>query len=86
MFGRGAAIPNWDFGGSTVVTSTEVRLTPDRQSRRGWLWNTQPNNMLAWEIELEFKVHGQGKHTFGDGFALWYTQQTKQQGVIRQWN
>lgn len=38
--GTGMDILNWDFGGSTVVTSSYVRLTPDRQSKRGILWNT----------------------------------------------
>ena len=33
-------VPNWEFGGSTVVTSSYVRLTPDRQSKKGVLWNT----------------------------------------------
>lgn len=30
----------WDFGGSTVVSTNQyVRLTPDRQSKKGWLWS-----------------------------------------------
>ena len=33
-------IPFWEFGGSTVVTSSHVRLTPDRQSKQGNLWNS----------------------------------------------
>ena len=32
----------WDFGGSTVVSTNKyVRLTPDRQSKTGWLWSKQ---------------------------------------------
>jgi hypothetical protein len=30
---------NWDMYGSTVVTPEFVRLTPDRQSKRGSIWN-----------------------------------------------
>ena len=33
-------IPFWTFSGSTVITSNYVRLTPDRQSKKGILWNT----------------------------------------------
>ncbi len=33
-------VPNWEFGGSTVVSTNYVRLTPDRQSKNGMLWNT----------------------------------------------
>ena len=33
-------IPFWEFRGTTVVTSSYVRLTPDRQSKMGNLWNT----------------------------------------------
>lgn len=30
----------WDFGGSTLVTSQYVRLTPDERSKQGSIWNT----------------------------------------------
>lgn len=34
-----AAMPLWDFQGSTMVTSQYVRLTPDERSREGSIWN-----------------------------------------------
>lgn len=35
----------WSFGGSTVVSTNKyVRLTPDRQSKRGWLWSKEVCN------------------------------------------
>jgi len=34
-----AAMPLWDFQGSTMVTSQYVRLTPDEGSREGSIWN-----------------------------------------------
>ena len=37
--GMGMDVPFWEFGGATVVTNQYVRLTPDRQSKRGALWN-----------------------------------------------
>ena len=30
-----------DFLGSTIVTNNYIRLTPDHQSRRGAIWNSQ---------------------------------------------
>ena len=38
--GNGMDVPFWKFGGNTVITSNFVRLTPDRQSKKGTLWNT----------------------------------------------
>lgn len=32
-------VPNWDFFGTTMVTSNFIRLTSDTQSQRGSLWN-----------------------------------------------
>lgn len=37
--GQGMELPFWDFTGSTVVTNQYVRLTPDRQSKQGAIWN-----------------------------------------------
>lgn len=32
-------IPHWDMLGSTMVTNNFIRLTPDRQSKMGAIWN-----------------------------------------------
>lgn len=32
-------VPNWDIFGSTMVSSQQIRLTADVQSRRGAIWN-----------------------------------------------
>jgi len=37
--GVGMVIPSWEFYGSTMVTSSFVRLTPDQQSKIGGLFN-----------------------------------------------
>lgn len=37
--GSGMTIPYWDFIGSTFVTNSYVRLTPDLQSKSGAIWN-----------------------------------------------
>lgn len=39
---------NWDMGGITVVTPDYVRLTPDRQSTRGSIWNRVVSAPHAW--------------------------------------
>lgn len=44
------------------------------QSKRGWLWARSPLSANQWTITLRFRVSGQGKRLFGDGFALWFTQ------------
>ena len=33
--GRGMQVANWDYTGATLITNEFVRLTPDRQGRRG---------------------------------------------------
>ena len=37
--GSGFGIPNWDFIGSTMVTSNYIRLTTDEKSKQGAIWN-----------------------------------------------
>ncbi|CAI8033158.1 Vesicular integral-membrane protein VIP36 [Geodia barretti] len=80
--GTGLEIPYWEFGGASVVTSSYVRLTPDRQSKQGNLWNPVPFRVHNWEVVVQFSVHGQGQNLFGDGFALWYTKNRGNLGPI----
>eukprot|EP00300_Choanocystis_sp_HF-7_P028417 c34019_g1_i1.p2 GENE.c34019_g1_i1~~c34019_g1_i1.p2 ORF type:complete len:346 (-),score=74.47 c34019_g1_i1:59-1096(-) len=67
-------IPNWDYRGSTIVTQQFVRLTPDEQSRSGVLFNTQPCFVHNWQATIEFRIHGKGTKTFGDGFGFFYVK------------
>lgn len=60
----------WNFGGSTVVTRKLIRLTPDTQDRKGWLWNEYPIESENWEFEVNFEVYS-NPHFGGDGFAFW---------------
>ena len=48
--GSGFGVPNWDFQGSTMVTSNFIRLTPDQKSKQGALWNKIPFRVRNWEI------------------------------------
>ncbi|KAL7306084.1 hypothetical protein TKK_0001538 [Trichogramma kaykai] len=80
--GSGMTIPYWDFMGSTLVTNSYIRLTPDIQSQQGALWNTVPCNARNWEMQVHFKVSGKGRDLFGDGIAIWYTKDRMQPGPV----
>ncbi|CAG0897087.1 unnamed protein product [Cyprideis torosa] len=80
--GSSLGLPNWDFHGSTMITSSFIRLTPDQQSRNGGIWNTVPVYTRNWEVQVHFKVHGHGKDLFGDGLAFWYTKDRMSPGPI----
>ncbi|KAM8733541.1 vesicular integral-membrane protein VIP36 isoform 2-T2 [Acanthopagrus schlegelii] len=73
----------WDFSGSTLVTSSYVRLTPDERSKQGSIWNTVPCYLKDWEMHVQFKVHGSGKKNLhGDGIAIWYTKDRLHAGPV----
>ena len=40
FLGAGPSIPYWDFHGSTFISTSYIRLTPDHQSKTGGLWNS----------------------------------------------
>ncbi|ESZ90324.1 hypothetical protein SBOR_9294 [Sclerotinia borealis F-4128] len=72
----------FDFGGNTIVRADKyIRLTYDHPSSSGWLFSRVPLTATNWEIEVEFKVHGQG-NLHGDGFAMWLTKQRGIQGDV----
>ncbi|EYE97696.1 legume-like lectin family protein [Aspergillus ruber CBS 135680] len=72
----------FDFGGDTIVRADQyIRLTSDRPSQQGWAFSRVPLTATNWEIELEFKIHGEG-NLHGDGFALWLTKQRAVQGPV----
>ncbi|XP_010772551.1 vesicular integral-membrane protein VIP36-like, partial [Notothenia coriiceps] len=73
----------WDFWGSTLVTSSYVRLTSDEKSKQGSIWNTVPCHLKDWEMHVQFKIHGSGKKSLhGDGIALWYTKDKLHPGTL----
>eukprot|EP01006_Ploeotia_vitrea_P029875 TRINITY_DN62325_c0_g1_i1.p1 TRINITY_DN62325_c0_g1~~TRINITY_DN62325_c0_g1_i1.p1 ORF type:complete len:422 (+),score=31.84 TRINITY_DN62325_c0_g1_i1:119-1384(+) len=68
-------IPNWTTAGDAQVLQHFARLTPDRQSKRGFLWSNPEASLPAeFSIVLKFRLSGQGKVLFGDGLALWLTE------------
>ncbi|XP_027775581.1 VIP36-like protein isoform X3 [Marmota monax] len=51
------------------------------------LWNLMGNAMPCflrdWELQVHFKIHGQGKKNLhGDGLAIWYTKDRMQPGPV----
>lgn len=71
-YGTGA-IPNWEYGGSTLATETYIRLVPAIQSRTGYMYNTQPVQTDNWQVDIKFQVHN--THSPGaDGMAFWYVK------------
>ncbi|KAG9246982.1 lectin family integral membrane protein-like protein [Calycina marina] len=72
----------WDFGGNTIIRADQyIRLTSDRPSQEGWVFSRLPLTATNWEIEIEFKVQGNG-NLHGDGFAMWLTKQRAQPGTV----
>ncbi|KAL8888551.1 MAG: hypothetical protein Q9205_002520 [Flavoplaca limonia] len=72
----------YDFGGDTIIRADQyVRLTSDRQAQEGWLFSKLPLTATNWEIEVEFKIHGQG-NLHGDGMAIWLTKQRGTTGPV----
>lgn len=80
--GTGFGMHNWDFVGSTMVTGSHVRLTPNEQSKQGAIWNTSPVRVRNWDMQIQFRVSGTTKDLFGDGFVIWYTRDRMQLGPI----
>ncbi|KAJ1562733.1 nucleolar DEAD-box protein required for synthesis of 60S ribosomal subunit, partial [Nowakowskiella sp. JEL0078] len=64
-----------------VNVNREIRLTPDRQSKKGWLWSRNPLTASSWVIDFEFKVHSHNS-LHGDGFAFWYTEDKEIEGPV----
>lgn len=73
----------WRASGTTDVNKYFVRLTPDRQSKKGALWSRKPLGVNSLSSVLQFRISGQGKNFFGDGIGLWMTQHSYQMdGII----
>lgn len=51
----------WDFWGSTLVTSSYVRLTPDERSKQGSIWNTVVRKETGTRLLSQFqcRLYGQ---------------------------
>lgn len=65
------------IGGSTEVKKNFVRLTTDRQSKRGHIWSKAEVGSDELVAVVTYRIHGQGKKWFGDGLGLWFTHEKK---------
>ena len=52
-------IRGWKISGDAVVNKHFVRLTPDRQSKLGWLYAKNPIGFTDWSTTLRFRLSGQ---------------------------
>ncbi|RLN91963.1 hypothetical protein BBJ28_00018178 [Nothophytophthora sp. Chile5] len=65
------------YGGTTEVKKNFIRLTPDRQSKRGHIWTKTTVDRDELVSVVTYRIHGQGKKWFGDGMGLWFTNEAK---------
>lgn len=75
ILGNRVVHKQWKTHGNAVVNSNFVRLTPDRQSKKGALWSKKALGVSEFSAILKFRISGQGKNFFGDGIGLWMVQQ-----------
>ncbi|XP_023674471.1 lectin, mannose-binding 2-like a isoform X3 [Paramormyrops kingsleyae] len=74
---------HWELMGDAMITTDHVRLTPDMQSKQGAVWSRIPCFLRDWELQVHFKIHGQGKKNLnGDGLAVWYSKERMQTGPV----
>jgi len=62
---------HWRSSGAAMVSNNFVRLTPDRQSKKGALWSRKAIGSPVFSALLKFRISGQGKSFFGDGIGVW---------------
>mmetsp|Transcript_19896 Transcript_19896/g.32731 ORF Transcript_19896/g.32731 Transcript_19896/m.32731 type:complete len:435 (+) Transcript_19896:145-1449(+) len=67
-------IEHWDYGGAVIAKENFIRLTPDKQSKEGYLQNTEPISQREWGIQFKFRISGAAKNLYGDGLGLWFTK------------
>ncbi|TMW61068.1 hypothetical protein Poli38472_014529 [Pythium oligandrum] len=71
--GRRIVNDTWTYGGSAETKKNFIRLTTDRQSKRGYLWQRDQLNRDTFTAVMTFRISGVGKRWFGDGIGLWFT-------------
>uniref|UniRef100_A0A673XJU4 Lectin, mannose-binding 2-like a n=1 Tax=Salmo trutta TaxID=8032 RepID=A0A673XJU4_SALTR len=66
-----------------MVTTEQVHLTSDMQSKQGAVWSRIPCHLRASELQVHFKIHSQVmKNLNGDVLAIWYTKERMQEGPV----
>uniref|UniRef100_A0A7S4P825 L-type lectin-like domain-containing protein n=1 Tax=Paramoeba aestuarina TaxID=180227 RepID=A0A7S4P825_9EUKA len=72
-------LPFWTMQGDAFANEDFVRLTPDRQSKTGAVWNSQPMLWENWEVLIQFNVNGVSK-VGADGLAWWLVKEVNVMG------
>ena len=67
-------IESWETFGDASIKENFVRLTPDRQSKVGYMVNKKPLESPNFSALMRFRISGKGKKLFGDGIAIWVTK------------
>lgn len=75
--GRRIVNDTWVYGGSAEAKKHFVRLTTDRQSKKGYLWQKEKVGRDTFSAVLTFRISGVGKRWFGDGIGLWLTSNAR---------
>lgn len=65
---------SWSYGNAAEVKQHFVRLTPDRQSKNGYVWNSEKIAGSQFSSIVAFRISGQAKRWFGDGIGIWITK------------
>lgn len=52
-------IAGWTCGGDASILEYFIRLTPDRQSKKGYCWNDNAINSNKWVTTMKFRISGQ---------------------------
>jgi len=66
-------VPFWKLEGFAAANEEVIRVVEDRQSKRGGIWNTEPNNFANWELTYKLRIHGVSA-LGADGIAFWYVK------------
>lgn len=73
----------YEYGGNTMVKSDSyIRLTGDRSSQSGWLFSKLPAMPESFQLELDFRIHGESTSLYGDGMALWIVTHKGEGGEV----
>lgn len=79
-----SASSTWLTQGSAVMNSELklARLTHDKPGQKGSIWNSDAFQERAWDLTLEYRIHGSAHKLAGDGIAIWYTADPLIQGSV----
>lgn len=73
----------YDYGGDTMIRNDRyIRLTPDKQDKRGSFFSKVPLIPGSFQVEFEFRIHGQGSSIYGDGMAFWLLDRAPNEGPV----